>query len=112
MLAALGLLAATGDAVAAAVTNDPLVAIAAAVLTALTGVQTAQVSGLRNDFHTYRLDQEKRMKAIEDENKAMKQTLDRLDSQVQGIVEVAEPPPRRPRTGSHSTTKGQRPRTR
>lgn len=110
MLGVLGLLAGAGDAVAAAVTADPLTAIVAAVLTALTGVQTAQVSGLRNDFHTYRLDQEKRMKAIEDDHKQLRQAVDGLGGQVKEILEDSSPARARVRTGSHSTTRGRRPK--
>lgn len=93
-LLVLGVLAA-GDLVA----SDPIVVVAgtlATVITALTGVQTAQMSGLRHDFQTYRTDQDARMKKLEGRVELLE-------------GEVPASPRRRKVTSSQTTTRGKRP---
>lgn len=95
LLLGLGVVAAAGELSA----SDPVTVVGglmAAALTALTGVQTAQMSGLRHDFQTYRTDQDARMKKLE------------------GRIELLEgeapaPPRRRKVTSSQTTTRGKRP---
>ena len=89
----LALFAAAGD----LATADPALALIGGtlgtVITILTGVQTAQMSGLRHDFQSYRKDQDEKMREF----------ADRLQQLEDGACES----PRKV-TGSQSSTRNRR----
>lgn len=100
------LLLATVDAVANDPTTDVItkaIGVLLTALTGLTGVQTAQMSGIRHDLQAQRVEQEKRFRKIEDD---IAEVVDRVE-----LLEPEEPPRRRqPKTtGSHTQTRGKKP---
>lgn len=97
-------LAALGDTAA----GDPLTVIGgvlATALTALTGVQTAQMSGLRHDFQTYRADQDAKMRKLEEAQRVIVEQLDDLHERTPPVETT-----RRKSSSQSTTTRGRRPR--
>jgi len=87
--------------------GDPVTVIGgilATALTALTGVQTAQMSGLRHDFQTYRADQDAKMRKLEEAHRI-------LGEQVEDLQERTpiEPARRKSSSSQSTTTRGRRP---
>jgi len=88
------------------VAGDPITVIGgilATALTALTGVQTAQMSGLRHDFQAYRTDQDAKMRKLEEAHRLLGEQVE--DLQERTPIE----PVRRKNSSQSTTTRGRRP---